>query len=99
MRDEEFLLKGRGAMVFVGLSLLVIVVAVVWLFLGLGDSSVPCVAVPFGFLALIISLRVMLDDDLGTIRIDVCCTGHPVQRALAAMAAIGSLWFAQGSTA
>ena len=69
MRDEEFLLKGRGAMVCVGLSLLVIVVAVVWLFLGLGDSSVPCVAVPFGFLALIISLRVMLDDDLGTIEV------------------------------
>lgn len=70
MRDEEFFLKGRGALVCVGISLLVIAVAAVYLLFSLGnDSTVPCVAMPLGFLALIISLRVMLNDDPGAIRV------------------------------
>ena len=69
MRDEEFFLKGREALVCMGISLLVIAVAAVYLLLDLGDSiELPCLAVPFGFLAFIISLRVMTNDDPRAIR-------------------------------
>jgi len=69
MRDEEFFLKGREALVCMGISLLVIAVAAVYLLLDLGDSiELPCLALPFGFLAFIISLRVALNDDPSAIR-------------------------------
>jgi hypothetical protein len=68
MRDEEFCLKGRGALIIMGISLLVIVVAAVYLLFGLGDSPLACLAVPFGFLVFILSLRVATSDDLGAFK-------------------------------